>query len=624
MLCYVDHHDDAYIWAQRRKIEVHPKTGAAQLVEIRETIRDIEIPNYREPVIETVSPDPKPDQPLLFEALGDEELMGYGVPEEWLKDVKSANEDLLLGLVDHLPSEAAEALLELATGGKPAPSIEVASNSDPFDHPDAQRRFKLFTDSDELEQALSFPWEKWAVFLHPEQRHVVEREFNGPARVSGSAGTGKTVVALHRAVALAKKHPKAKVFVTTFTPLLAKQLRRKINLLIGGNDTLSSRISVQSIDDFGINLYEQHVAQPSIPTRGMIQKLIRDASASVSGHNFTSRFLESEWHQVVDAWQLDTWEKYRDVARLGRKTRLGESHRKILWDIYMNVRAALDASGMVTISTIFARLASDQNLDSAVLPDHVVVDESQDITVPQLKFLAKVIGDAPDGLFFAGDLGQRIFQTPFSWKSLGVDIRGRSRTLHINYRTSQQIREQADLLLPDSISDVDGNKDTRRGTVSAFSGPPAEIKVVESPDEESTIIATWLNARRANGYLPQELCLIVRSEHQLDRARAAINHAKLTPFELDANSGPKENKVSICTMHMAKGLEFRGVVVMACDDEVVPLQERIESITDDADLEDVYETERHLLYVACTRARDQLLVTGVEPASEFLEDMLRH
>ncbi|MBL4808898.1 MAG: UvrD-helicase domain-containing protein [Phycisphaerales bacterium] len=619
LLCYVDHHDDAYIWAQKRKIEVHPKTGAAQLVEVRETVQEIKIPQYVEA---PTQPEETKPQPALFDKYSDDDLMGYGVPEEWLGDVKAANEDELLSLVDHLPGEAAEALLELATGGVPTPSMAASTELNPFEHPDAQRRFKLFTDSDELEQALNFPWEKWAVFLHPDQRHIVEHDFNGPARVSGSAGTGKTVVALHRAVSLAKRNPEAKVFVTTFTPLLSKQLDRKLSYLTGNNQQLAERIVVQSIDEFGIALFEKELGQPAVPTQSMIKKLLVDASSKVADHKFTTRFLESEWHQVVDAWQLDSWEAYRDVARLGRKTRLGENHRKLLWEIFKGVREILDQRGLITISSIFGRLAKESSSFSSSLPDFVVVDEAQDITVPQLRFLATSVGDSPNRLFFAGDLGQRIFQTPFSWKSLGVDIRGRSRTLHINYRTSQQIREQADRLLPEAMSDVDGIRESRRGTVSAFSGPPPVVSVLDTIEAEYGCISDWLKELFAKNYLPEEVCLIVRSDDEIPRAQAAVKTAENESFVLDANSGPSEGMVSVCTMHMAKGLEFRAVAVVACDDEIVPLQSRMESIADNADLEDVYETERHLLYVACTRARDQLLVTGVEPASEFLDDLL--
>lgn len=223
--------------------------------------------------------------------------------------------------------------------------------------------------------------------------------------------------------------------------------------------------------------------------------------------------------------------------------------------------------------------------------------------------------------FPAGDLGQRIFQRPFSWKALGVDIRGRSHTLRINYRTSHQIRMQADRLLEPELSDVDGNTEERRGTISVFNGPKPAIMIFGAQEDENEAVSKWLSDRIKEGIMPHELGVFVRSAEQLNRARAAAAAAKL-PFKiLDEKVETTSGHVSISTMHLAKGLEFRAVIVMACDDEVIPLQERIETVSDEADLEDVYNTERHLLYVACTRARDRLLVTGVDPISEFIDDL---
>jgi superfamily I DNA/RNA helicase len=224
-------------------------------------------------------------------------------------------------------------------------------------------------------------------------------------------------------------------------------------------------------------------------------------------------------------------------------------------------------------------------------------------------------------LFFAGDLGQRIFQQPFSWKALGVDIRGRSRSLRVNYRTSHQIRTQADRLLGPIVTDVDGNSDDRSDTVSVFNGPPPMIQTLKTQDEEVTAVGNWITGQAKAGVLPHELGLFVRSMDQLDRAQSAAKEAGV-PFKvLDDKVETTSGHISIGTMHLAKGLEFRAVAVMACDDEIVPLQDRIETVGDDADLQEVYDTERHLLYVACTRARDYLLITSVEPASEFLDDL---
>jgi mRNA-degrading endonuclease RelE of RelBE toxin-antitoxin system len=619
LLCYVDHHDKAYDWAERRKLETHPKTGAAQLVEIRETVTEVMVPVFVE--AEAARPRPVVVKKPLFGEASDDVLLGFGVPVEWLLDVKTATEDTILTLADHLPAEAAEALLELATGGQPRLSLPTPAVENPFDHPDAQRRFRVMTNVEELERALDFPWEKWTVFLHPEQRQWVERDYSGSARVSGSAGTGKTIVALHRAAYLARTNPDARVLLTTFSDALANALQTKLNRLLAHEPLLAERIDVHSLDAIGIRLHRTHVGPATIADDMVVRELTKQAADAVAGHKFSLQFLQSEWEQVVDSWQLDTWEAYRDVARLGRKTRLPEAQRVILWSIFERVRAGLRARGLITYAEMFSSLAVSLANSKNVVFDYVVVDEAQDLSVSHLRFLAALGGDRPNALFFAGDLGQRIFQPSFSWKSLGVEVRGRSRTLHVNYRTSHQIRMQADRLLGPTVSDVDGNQENRSDTVSVFNGPPPTIQALPTEGAEIKAVGAWMAARSDAGVLPHEFGVFVRSEAQLDRAQAAVKEAGLTYKILDEHVETTSGHVSISTMHLAKGLEFRAVAVMACDDEIIPLQERIEAVADSGDLQDVYDTERHLLYVACTRARDFLLVTSVEPASEFLDDM---
>lgn len=544
------------------------------------------------------------------------------MPAEWVADVLAATEDTLFRLADHLPHEAAEALLELATGGKPKPSDQSPATTDSFAHPDAQRRFRVVADVAELERALDYPWEKWSVFLHPAQHELAERDYAGPTRVAGSAGTGKTVVALHRAAHLARANPGARVLVTTFSLTLARMLSQKLRRLVGTDAELAARIVVRAIDEVGIELYERSLGTPKIPTPGMMRTLLAALSKEVGGHTFSDRFLLQEWIEVVDAWRLTSWEAYRDVARLGRKTRLGEKQRATLWQIFEKAHATLHERGLFTLPMVFAAVVEDLKVGGSPPFDFAVVDEAQDVNVPQLQFLAALAGDRRNGLFFTGDLGQRIFQTPFSWKALGVDVRGRSHTLRINYRTSHQIRRQADRLLGKEIADVDGIVEERRGTISVFNGAEPEVMVLESERNEQEAIGRWIGELIAKGVQPEEIAVFVRSEGEIPRARQAVAAAGLIATTPEAGVDPEPGKVPVMPMHMAKGLEFRAVVVAACDDEIVPLQSRIESVVDDSDLEEVYNTERHLLYVACTRARDHLLVTGVKPASEFLGDLV--
>jgi len=391
--------------------------------------------------------------------------------------------------------------------------------------------------------------------------------------------------------------------------------------LVGNEPRLAERIDVYSLNAIGLRLYKAHFGVVQLASKGEMKEILREASESVGSQKFSLHFLLTEWEKVVDTWQLENWEQYRDVARLGRKTRLPEPQRMILWSIFERIRSSLKRKNLMTMPAIFNSLASAFVGSKNPPFDFVVVDEAQDISVSQLRFLAALGGKRPNALFFAGDIGQRIFQQPFSWKSLGVDVRGRSRNLRINYRTSHQIRQQADRLLGSTITDIDGNKEIRDDTISIFNGPPPVIRTFITEEEETKFVGAWLNEQLNTGLLPHEFGIIVRSEKQFTRAEATVKAAKLSFKILDSHVETTSGHVSICTMHLAKGLEFRAVAVMACDDEILPSQERIEAVTDDADLEEVYNTERHLLYVACTRARDHLLVTGVNPASEFLDDL---
>jgi mRNA-degrading endonuclease RelE of RelBE toxin-antitoxin system len=454
LLCYVDHHDKAYKWAERRKLEVHPKTGAAQWVEIRERVEEIDVRRAGQVTAasgaieaKAAAPaivQPAKQKPLLFADSADEDLLSFGVPPEWLADVRAADEDSLLILADHLPAEAAEALLELATGGTPKPATATQPVTDPFSHPDAQRRFRVMKDVDELERALNSPWEKWTVFLHPAQRQWIERDYSGPARVSGSAGTGKTIVALHRAVHLARLNQDSRVLLATFSETLASALGTKLQNLISNQPRLAERLEIHSMAAIGKRLFTAYWGKPKLATQLEIGQILLDAAKADPGLKFNLRFMLGEWNDLVDAWQLKSWEAYRDVKRLGRKTRLSEGQRVALWAVFERVQSALGLGGLITHAEMFFRLAEKTATLRHPPFDFVVVDEAQDVSIAQLKFLAAISTSQgqvrQNSLFFAGDLGQRIFQQPFSWKSLGVDIRGRSRTLHINYRTSHQIR----------------------------------------------------------------------------------------------------------------------------------------------------------------------------------------
>lgn len=289
-------------------------------MEVRERIESpVAPPTAAAPAIADITAE-KPPVPL-FRTLSSDDLLTVGVPDDWIADVQAATEDAFLALADHLPAEAAEALLEYAaTGRLPKPASAVPA--DPFAHPDALRRFRAVENQDALMAALEAPWDQWAVFLHPAQQGVVDRAYNGPARTSGSAGTGKTVVALHRAVRLAKLAPGNRVLLTTFSQPLASALSRKLRVLVGEASPTLRQVTVLPYRAVADELFQLAFGRRAVVASDeQVSDAIAKSAEAVGAKGFTPRFLASEWRHVVDAWQIADVAAYAKVPRMGRKNR---------------------------------------------------------------------------------------------------------------------------------------------------------------------------------------------------------------------------------------------------------------------------------------------------------------
>ena len=375
--------------------------------------------------------------------MSDDELLGYGVPAEWLDDVKNGNGRHAC-YPDRSPASRSSGGLARTGDGRQAPCVlsQRGAAANPFDHPDAQRRFRVMANVEELERALDFPWEKWTVFLHPDQRQWVERDYGGPARVSGSAGTGKTIVALHRAAYLARTHPDARVLLTTFSDTLAYALQTKLKRLLGNEPRLAERIDVYSLNAIGLRLFKAHIGSATIAKRDVFVKLMEEAATAVDGHKFGLHFLLTEWDQVVDAWQLENWEAYRDVARLGRKTRLHENQRRLLWSIFEQVRADLKNGKLITHAELFTSLATVIAKSGNAPFDFAVVDEAQDISVSHLRFFAALVKVGPmlsfsRAIWVSASSSSHFRGRPSAW--IFVDVRGRCASI-IARRTKSACR----------------------------------------------------------------------------------------------------------------------------------------------------------------------------------------
>ncbi|WP_221091407.1 3'-5' exonuclease [Deinococcus aquaedulcis] len=599
VILYADHHDKAYDWASRRRMEVHPYTGAMQVVELEE----------RTEVITRVT-EVTEERP--FSSYDAEYLLQLGVPERLMQTVRHATTRNAHILLDLLPEEVAERLLSLMSGELVSPP--EPAGGDPFLHPDARRLFAVAENEAALEAALGGSWQEWTVFLHPSQHRVVERTYSGAARLTGGAGTGKTVVAVHRAARLARAG--GRVLLTTYTRALVTHLEEMLSAL-NLEPAARQRITVVTVHA----LARQISAELGLPHREpedntAVLKARFAQAINALGISLTPEFLLAEWRGVIEAQGLRTWEAYRDVRRTGRGTPLGLRGRQDVWRAVDHFRAGLETSRRFTWRTM-CEAVTDRLQGEPARFDHVIADEAQDLGPSEVRFLLALTDGGSDHLLLAMDEGQRIFQRAFSMKSLGLNFQGRSTCLKLNYRTSRQIRELADRVLPGTIRDADETVEQRL-TLSRFQGPAPEVRRLPDSEKEFEHLGRWLKDRLAEGLSPAQIAVFTRHDPATTAARVQAISGHPAAVVGQTEDAPDPRFVSVSTMHRAKGLEYRAVAVVGLNDEALPSAQRLAELTDPGDQEDFIAHERHLLYVAATRARDWLLLTYSGEGSRFL------
>lgn len=609
LFCYVDHHDDAYKWAQRRRAEVHPVTGAAQLVELEEVIRED---------ITHVSREVQAPPVLANEDNG--YLLSLGVPQVWLETVKQVDTDGLLEILDRLPEEAAENLFKLADGERPAPSSRH-KDTDPFTHPDAQRRFWATSDERALQQALDYPWDQWTVFLHPVQRNVVERNFGGPARISGSAGTGKTVVALHRAVFLANRFDEAEVLLTTYSRPLVERLKEGLNRLVGATGDIRRRIRVEHLHKYAHEVASNSAGFLFTPVRAQeLDAYLKRAITLFPNLSLSNNFLRTEFDAVVDYWGIKDVSSYQKIEQSGRGSTMSHEQRTAIWPVFEHVLEMMSEDKRMTWSDLAD--AGRRLVESRDVPpfNHVVADEAQDFGPREIRFLMSL---APKGAYshlFTGDSSQRIYRYPFAWSRVGVDLRGRGATLDLNYRMTGQISAFAQAALRDTKSNSD-DEFASGEAVSLVSGPSPTVEQCGNAEIESSKLAEWLRGLLEQDFKPGEIAILARTRALLEeRVAPALETLGLSANAMGTLRSPQENGIAVGTLHQAKGLEFRAVSIVACDAEFLPHPSAI-AVADDAGSRAIAEArERQLFHVGCTRPRDILRISFCKQPSKFLPE----
>lgn len=616
-LLKVLHHDDAYAWAQRSNVSVNSATGG---IEIRDEAElDRQIPERQEAAKTAGSP--------VFAHIKDGELTKLGIDEKVLAFARTVTDPAQLDAAkSFLPETQWDVLFGLAAGFTPEEvwtDLGAQILSEPVDTEDidaailrSSDRVVLVSGPDELMDVFAYPLATWRVYLHPTQRAVVDASYTGPARVTGGPGTGKTVVALHRASRLAKRG-EGKVLVTTFTSTLSENLQSGLDMLID-DEAAESRIEVSNVDRLAHRVFRQTHGAPSMLPE-VEEKELWAGLVGELGLSFNPVFLSEEWRQVVLARQITTADEYLKAKRTGRGRPLGAAQRAQVWQVIWEFEDTLTQQGRWTYETI--RREATRLLEES--PDkpfrHIIIDEAQDLSPDQWRLLRAAVAEAPDDIFIAGDTHQRIYDNRVSLREVGIKIAGRSSRLNINYRTTAEILGWSlGLLRGEPIDDMEGGLDSIAGCKSYVHGPPPALSGHSSLGSEAEHIAAVINGWIESGIAASEIGLAVRAKWLTSKFEAVLKRSGIETIDL-AKASDDDDAVRVGTMHRMKGLEFRGMCVAGVSAKLVPAANAVTPAEDDKQThQQDLERERCLLFVACTRAREELLVTWHGEPSPFL------
>ena len=623
-------HDEAIRFAASRRFSVNQALGVLE-------VRNEEALEQLQPAFDAVAAT---QDKRLFADVSDEDLTRLGVDTAILPLIRVlTSEEHLQALQTVLPDVQYTALLALAMGMTVEDAWAELAQYLPADHPSpaidpadlvtamarTPDRVTPVSGPAELQQILATPFGAWRTFLHPSQRKIAyQPSFAGPAQVTGGAGTGKTVTALHRAAFLARRCVSGNpdpgnsppILLTTFTRNLADSLEAQLALLIPDERVLR-QIEILNGDRLAHRVVREARGNPAIADFAAVRQRWADAAAD-AGAPFTSAFLDREWEQVILAQDLTTEQAYLTCLRTGRGNPLTKAQRSQVWQLTQHVTAGLREAGETTYIQLANEAAHLLRQPGRTYYQHVIVDEAQDLHPAQWRLLRASVPVGPDDLFVAADPHQRIYDNRVSLTSLGISVRGRSRRLTVNYRTTQEILAWAvPLLGSDPANGLDGEIDRLIGYRSPVHGRPPELHGAPSREAEMDALVDTIRSWMAAGIEPHAIGVAARSSAAAKQARDALKAARVPTLALATQSG--KSAVRVGTMHKMKGLEFQAVAVIGVEDGAVPARAALTSAAEDpaAHSQDV-QRERCLLFVACTRARDHLYVSYAGQPSPFL------
>lgn len=630
LILWVDKHDQAYEWAQNRVCKINPESGAIQIIDI-EQVKKVE---------EDITKNKTGVELSRFKDIPRKDLLRLGIPEEYLTAVHAVVTDEDIDqLLPQLPEEAADVILMLGAGysldevyqdvqKSKSEDIDTNDLDTALTREDSKRRFYLVEDDSALSAILDAPLEKWRVFLHPSQRRLVERQWNGPVRVLGGAGTGKTVVAMHRAKWLLQNfctHENDRILFTTYTKNLAIDIEMNLRKIC--SSAMMKRIKVINIDAWVVNFLKSEGIDIRIVYDQDVQELWAKAYAiAPTAPDLPLSFYQDEWKEVIQANDIKTQRDYLKVSRKGRGTSLKRKERIAIWSVFEEYRTLLQIRGWKEVEDALrdARGLLEKNPDVIHPFKSIIVDEAQDMSDGVFRLLRTLIPqEQANDLFIVGDPHQRIYGNKVVLSQCGINIRGRSRKLRINYRTTEEIRQWATAILEGlNFDDLDGNEDNLKEYRSLLSGEKPLIKHFASETEEIDFLIAKIKELNNNGIPLKSICLTLRTNELLKQYISKLDQHQIKTQKISKDEADNQalDGLRIATMHRVKGLQFEYMLIPAVNHDILPLQFVINKLTDETARTNFIQQERSLLHVAVTRAKQGAIISSYSRSSSLLTE----
>ncbi|MBR5379006.1 MAG: UvrD-helicase domain-containing protein [Clostridia bacterium] len=574
-------------------------------------------------------------QTPLFESVSDNDLLMLGIPYEYLERVRLIKSDEELTSLDgSLPDIAMQSLYALRNGQ----SVDHIFNqsfksSKPVDEDDYEKAMAnpitlaecaTISNTEALRAIMDYPDELWRTFLHPVQQTLVQTDFNGPVRVTGCAGTGKTIVIIHRAKRLAAQCPAGKcVLVTTFNKTLADDIEKRLGLLCTKDEM--SRILVKNFDKLTFDLLKEHknLRLEYAGLKKIWEKALKNTDKE---SRFSPDFCEEEWELVIQDQNIHTLEEYQAAARTGRGKQFDRKSREEIWNVFKEFLRICQARNVVDICTAQHMLVQVfQEKPELCIYQHILVDECQDFKASTFRMLRAMAGNEHrNDIYLSGDSKQRIYRSHTSLKNCGISISNRSRELQLNYRSTVEISEMAKRIQQRfKYDDLDGGDDNSDKCVCLFHGPKPQIHGFVNFVDEFRAVAADISKAIEVGFSEKEICIVARTHKLLYRFEKEFNKIGVVCLKLtnEQPNSPELPGIRLATMHRVKGMEFTCMYVVSVNDDVLPDKSAMEKAAEDDNTEDVLKQEANCLAVAITRAKKYVWISYFGSPSMYLANV---